>query len=98
MSAPFAAFESATADAAMAALANCTATVGGVACRGIFDSDYGDPLGLTAGNRVVFTTIEAPVSSAEVGDTVVIGAATYAIGERQSDGTGLVRLVLEKTS
>lgn len=73
------------------------ATVDGVACRGIFDSDYGDPLGLVAGQRLVFTTIASTVTSAVVGDSVSIGGQIYLIAEVQPDGTGLVRLVLEKT-
>ena len=72
------------------------ATVDGVAVTGIFDNDYGDPLGLVAGSRPVLQVIASAVPSVDLGDAVTIGALSYTVAEIQPDGTGMTRLVLEK--
>ena len=99
MSAPFAAFESATANAAMAALANCTATVGAVAgVEGVFDSAYATSFGLTAGTSPALTVKAADVPAVAQDVTVVIGAASYTVTDVEPDGTGLILLRLDKSA
>jgi hypothetical protein len=72
------------------------ATVGATAVTVIYDTDYGDPMGLIAGSRTVITCISSQVSAADVGTAVSIGATSYTVAEVQPDGTGITRLVLER--
>ena len=72
------------------------ATVGAAAITVIFDTDYGDPMGLIAGNRTVITCISSQVAAADVGTAVTIGATSYTVAEVQPDGTGITRLILER--
>jgi hypothetical protein len=73
------------------------ATVGLVTVRGIYDTDYGDPMGLVAGNRPVLTVTTADVAGVDVGTAVSINATAFTVAEVQPDGTGVTRLVLERT-
>jgi len=96
MAAPFAAFETATAASAVAALANVTATVDGATVSGIFDNDYLTAMGITAGTGPVLLCAAADVTSADQGDAVTIGAASYTVTSKEPDGTGMVLLRLQE--
>ena len=93
MSAPFAAFESATAQGVVAALANVSATHKGAAVDGIFDTAYGEAFGLVAGSDPVFRCL-ASVGVAR-GDSLIINSVTYTVTGVESDGTGLVMCRLD---
>lgn len=72
------------------------ATVGVATVRGIFDTDYGDPMGLVAGNRTVLTVATADVPGVDHGTAVSVNSTAYTVAEVQPDGTGITRLVLER--
>lgn len=71
------------------------ATVGAVSLVGVFDNDYGDPLGLVAGARKVLTIQSADAPTVAVGTSVVVSGTTYSVAAIEPDGTGLSRLVLK---
>lgn len=96
MAAPFAAIETATAANAVAALANVSAVVDGVAVNGIFDNAYGDAFGM-AGTVPVLSIASDEVPLVAYGDAVVIGADTYTITKVEPDGTGMTRLILQES-
>lgn len=76
-----------------------SATVGGVAVKGIFDKAYqfgdvGDS-GM-ASTAPVLTLATASVPASPVGVAVVIGAVTYTVAAHEPDGVGVSLLMLEK--
>lgn len=96
MASPFAALEAATATSALAALANCTATIGavsGVEC--IFDAAYQDTFGI-AGNAPALTIVTSAAPSAAQGTAVTVNSTSYTITAIEPDGTGLTRLRLQE--
>lgn len=96
MSAPFAAIETATATSAMAALANCTATIGVVSgIEAVFDNGYATAFADISGSAPSLLLPTSDVGSAAAGDAITVNSASYTIAERQDDGTGMTRLVLE---
>lgn len=96
MSAPFAAIEAATVTNTLAALANCTATVGAVSgVEGIFDNAYQDAFGIVASPQPSLLIASSSAASAAVGDSVVANSTTYTVAEIQPDGTGMTRLLLK---
>ena len=69
------------------------ATVGGVACRGIFDEAYAEVFDIVSGVSpalLVPSTVAAPENA-----VVVIGARSFVVASTQPDGTGFQRLRLE---
>lgn len=94
MTAPFAAIETATAANAVAALANVSAVVDGVAVNGIFDNAHGDAFGI-AGSVPTLSCASDEID-AERGDAVTIGATSYTITNVEPDGTGMTRLMLQE--
>lgn len=95
MTNPAAAIELATANSAVAAFANCTATVGGSAVSGIFDDAYLDPLGMS-GSQPALLCADADVSTAVHGTAVVVNSVSYTVASIQPDGTGMTRLLLQE--
>jgi len=96
MTAPFAAIEARINAAVVTHLANATADFGGgVVVDGIYDADYGDPLGLVAGATKVLMIQSASVPGAAVGQSVTIGGTSYSIASVEPDGTGITRLRLK---
>lgn len=93
MSAPFAAFETATAQGVVAALANVTATHKGSAVDGIFVAEYGEVFGLVAGNKPVFRCLSS-VAIAR-GDSLVINGTTYSVVTVEDDKTGMLICMLD---
>lgn len=96
MTNPAAAIESATAANAVAAFANCTATLNGVAISGIFDN--GSDAGLNnmmLGSNPTFTCKTADASSPR-GKTLIVDSVSYTVREAKPDGTGITVLELEK--
>lgn len=91
----FAAIETATASAAVAALANASATLGGGTVSGIFDAAFLDTFGIVANTSPALLIKSTDIGTAAVGSNVVIGATTYTIAEIQPDGTGMTRLMLK---
>lgn len=69
------------------------ATVGGVACKGIFDEAYAETFGIVGGvapSLLLPTTVAATECTA-----VVIGARNFTVTGTEPDGTGFHRLRLE---
>jgi hypothetical protein len=101
MPAPFAAMEARTTAAVFKRLANAVATVGGVAVQGIFDSAYqlGDVGGSgMASTAPVLTLATSDVPASPVGTSVVVNALNYTVAAHEPDGTGISRLLLERTA
>jgi hypothetical protein len=73
-----------------------SATLGGVAVRGIFDGAYAvqDLGGEVAGSTPAFTLPSASVPANPVGLALVVGGATYKVVEPIPDGTGVTTLRL----
>lgn len=93
----FAAIETATAANAVAALANCTATIGAVSgVPGIFDDAYTDQLGIS-GSTPALLCASTDVASAAYGASVTIGAVSYTVHAIQPDGIGMTRLLLQES-
>lgn len=95
MTNPFAAIETSVNAALMGALANVTATVGGVSVTGIFDAAYQDALGIT-GSAPALLCASADVAAAVEGTAVVVGSTSYTVTTAEPDGTGLTRLRLQE--
>lgn len=74
------------------------ATLDGVAVAGIFDNGYAlgqvGPYGM-AGTQPTLTLPTAQVTGDPVGQTCVVGGASYLVAAHEPDGTGISRLVLE---
>mgnify|MGYP003490035536 CR=1 FL=1 len=96
MAAPVAAIETATAANAVAALANVSAVVDGVAVNGIFGNEYDEAFNAVAGGVPTLHCASADVSSADQGDTVTIGATSYTIIKKRPDGTGWTTFDLQE--
>ena len=96
MTAPFAALETRVNAAVIAHLANATADFGaGVTVDGVFQREYQESLGV-AGNKPVFTALEADLPSITPGTTACsINSTSYVVAESHPDGTGNALLVLE---
>lgn len=71
------------------------ATVGGVACRGVFDSAYADALGIAAGTQPVLTIKTSAAPTVAQGQTVTLSHGRYIVAAVEPDGTGMTRLRLE---
>lgn len=70
--------------------------VAGAPVRGLFDAAYVDALGVAAA-APAFSAFEVDLPALTVGlSTVVRGAETYRIVNRQPDGTGWAALILER--
>lgn len=97
MTNPAAAIEAATALSAVAAFANCTATLNAVATDGIFDNGSDGALsGMLLGTNPTFTCSSTSASSASRGQTLVVNGVSYTVREVKPDGTGITLLELEK--
>lgn len=71
------------------------ATLNGVPVRGIFDDAYGEAFGgMVSGSGPMFRL--ASSSNAARGQSLIIGAVTYAVTGVEPDGTGLTTLRLDK--
>lgn len=96
MAAPFAAIEARINAAVVSHLANATADFGsGVVVDGVYDADYGDPLGLVAGSSKVFMAESALMTSFTVGQALTLGGTSYTVAAIEPDGTGMTRLRLK---
>ena len=76
------------------------ATLGGRAVRGIFDNAYqlgSVGIGLSA-TQPTFTLPTASVVGEAVGQSLVLGTVTYVVAAHEPDGTGISRLLLERTA
>jgi hypothetical protein len=71
------------------------ATVGGVAVTAIFDNNYAEALGYTAGAKPMLLLATAGVPDVAAGDAVVVGSVSYTVAGIEPDGTGLTVLRLE---
>ena len=92
----FAAIEAATVTATVAALANCTVTIGAVSgISAVFDNGYANAFMDVAGSQPSLLLPASSVGSAAVGSAITVGSTSYTIAEIQPDGTGMTRLVLE---
>lgn len=72
-------------------------TLAGVAVRGIFDNGYAlGNVGMgMAGTQPAYSLPTASITGEAVGQTLVLGAATYTVVAHEPDGTGVSRLLLE---
>lgn len=78
-----------------------SATVAGVAVRGIFDNAYElahAGLAGMAGSVPSFTLATSAVPANPVGAALVVGGATYTVVDHQPDGTGVSLLLLERAA
>lgn len=75
------------------------ATVNGQAVRGIFDNGYAlaqvAGAGM-AGTQPTLVVSTASLSADPVGQSVVVGAASYVVAAHEPDGTGVSTLLLER--
>lgn len=76
------------------------ATLAGVAVRGIFEAGFAlGQVGIgMATTQPTFTLATADIVGEAVGQSLVIGGTTYVVGAHEPDGTGVSRLLLEKTA
>lgn len=77
------------------------ATLNGVAVRGIFDSAFDlASVGVygMAGSAPVFTLASSDVPANPVGLSLLASAITYTVAAHEPDGTGISRLILERTA
>ena len=100
MTTAFEALEARTVTAVFAHLANRTATLNDVSVTGIFDApgtlgNVGE-FGIT-GTQPIFTLATTSVTTDPVGHALVIGATTYTVVAHEPDGTGISRLILERS-
>lgn len=95
MSAPFAAMESRINAVALAALANATATIGGVAFDVVFRNSYGEALGFIGGGSPQIACASTDVSGVAKNTAVSVNGASYLVAEIDPDGTGITVLKLE---
>lgn len=72
------------------------ATIGGETVNGIFDDEYAETLDI-AGTAPVIACKTEEVADVDEGDTVTIAGTDYTVRDIEQDGTGVTRLVLEKT-
>ena len=98
MAAPFAAIELATASAAMAALANSTATLpNGAQVYVLFDSPQSGAFGgMMPDTDPSCSGTTADLSLIEVGDVLTINAAAWTVCLVDPDGTGMTTLRLKE--
>ncbi len=74
-----------------------TATLaGGSTVTGIFDASAIDVLG-AAGIGPMFTAKTSQVGALAYGDTLTLSGTGYAVRQNDPDGTGMTRLILERT-
>ena len=69
------------------------ATVGGVACRGIFLDAHQEAYGLVSGSSLALIVPASVVASYDT--AVVVGSDSYVVRDIQPDGAGFKRLLLE---
>ena len=76
------------------------ATLAGQGVQGIFDNGYAlGQVGIgMAGTQPTYTLPTASVVGEPVGQSLAIGAVTYYVAAHEPDGTGVSRLVLERTA
>ena len=69
------------------------ATVGGVACRGLFDEAYAETLGFVSGSAPSLLVVASVAASQ--GSSVVVSARNFTVASVEPDGSGTQRLRLE---
>lgn len=74
-----------------------SATVGGVACRGIFDAAWADTLGM-GNTRPQLLVATADLPALAVGAAVTVPAGAYTVQSIEPDGTGMATLILRRAS
>lgn len=82
-------------------LSNVTATVNNISVQGIFDNAYQLATVGTYGmasTAPVLTIKTSDVPTNPVGTGVVVNGTNYQIAAHEPDGTGISRLILEKTT
>lgn len=75
-----------------------SATVGGVACVGIFDNVYAQSLGFTAGTSPTLIVKAADVPAVAQNTAVVVPAGSFTVTDVEPDGTGLTLLRLDSAT
>lgn len=73
-----------------------SATYGSTTVQGILDKEYIET-GRVQGFAPVFTFIESELTGITQGAAITVNSIAYTIGEYHTDGTGLMRLILEVT-
>lgn len=71
------------------------AVIGGQSVTGIFDNGYASAFADISGSAPSLLLPTSDVGSAAVGNSITVSSVSYTIAERQDDGTGMTRLVLE---
>lgn len=75
------------------------ATIGAASVAGVFDSAYGETMGMVGGYSPVFICASADVSSIAEGQAITISATAFTVAGVEHDHalkTGLTTLRLEK--
>lgn len=93
----FAALEARAVSIALAKLSNATVILGGREVSGRFnaaDATSGEGMGM-ANPQPTLLLAAADASRETLGETFVHGGVTYAVVDREPDGAGKVRLLLE---
>ena len=72
-----------------------TVTLAGAPCAAIFDNGYANAFGDIAGSQPALLMSTVAAGSATTGTAVTVNSTAYTVAERQDDGTGMTRLVLE---
>jgi hypothetical protein len=98
MTAPFASIEARINNAAIAHVANVIADFGAKGeVEGIFDNEYADALGVVGGSQPMLKVLSSAVTSVLVGDSVTIKGNLFTVQQRQDDGLGMTRFILEES-
>lgn len=101
MATKFAALEARLNMAVFTHISNTTATLAGVAVDGIFDNGYAlgsvGPFGM-ASTQPTLTLATANVPASPEGQAAVVNGVAYIVATHEPDGTGVSRLLLEKSA
>lgn len=79
----------------LALLGNCTVAWTGGSCTGLFQTGYADTLGISNADNSVLVR-SADISGLALATAITIDGTGYTQRERQPDGNGMTRIVVEK--
>lgn len=101
MTTAFAALETRLNTAVMARLANASVVLSGNTMTGIFTTPYSDanvgPYGMASSAPAV-TVPSSAITSDPVGSAITVNGTSYQVAATEPDGSGLTRLILERTA
>lgn len=95
MSTPFLQLQQRVNDAEISHLSDRTFIINGFSVDGTFDNEFVS-VGMVESQAPVFQCRESDIGSVSHGMTVVSDSVNYKIRGLQPDGTGMIKLILEK--